>query len=182
MSYDPRSVANLLLELADQDGIKVSNLAIQKLLYFAHTHFLIQTGRPLMQGAFEAWTHGPVHPAIYQAFKAAGREHISTRAVGRDIMTGQPRPLATPTDPEVRSCIRKVLVVYGRLSPKQLRDLSHAPGSPWHAVVKAAETSVTLGMRIPDSVIRERFRYLAPIVGNESRTGDLYEDTPLTGD
>ena len=70
--YDPRAVANLLLDLAGNDKLDVSNLALQKLLYFAHAHFLIRTGHPLVQGGFEAWTYGPVHPAVYQAFKSAG--------------------------------------------------------------------------------------------------------------
>jgi uncharacterized phage-associated protein len=34
--YDPRAVANLMLDEADSSGIKVTNLALQKLLYFAH--------------------------------------------------------------------------------------------------------------------------------------------------
>ena len=81
--YDPRAVANLLLDTADEFGVDVTNLALQKLLYFAHGHFLKQIGQPLVQGAFEAWNNGPVHPAIYHAFKGAGREpSVRVLAVG----------------------------------------------------------------------------------------------------
>jgi uncharacterized phage-associated protein len=59
--YDPRAVANLLLDLADRDDLAITNLVLQKLLYFAHGHFLIRTRCPLVQGGFEAWTYGPVH-------------------------------------------------------------------------------------------------------------------------
>jgi Protein of unknown function (DUF4065) len=38
-------------------------LELQKLLYFAHAIFLIETGDPLVYGCFEAWQYGPVHPA-----------------------------------------------------------------------------------------------------------------------
>lgn len=182
MSHDPRSVANFLLDLAGQQELKITNLALQKLLYFAHAHFLIQTGHPLVQGAFEAWEHGPVHPAVYHAFKAAGRDPIRFRAEGRDVMTGRPRPLAVPTDAGVRHCIYKVLAGYGHLSPRRLVDISHAPRGPWQAVVDAAKTSVALGMRIPDSVTRERFMYLKVVVGAEAPAGGPYEDTPLAGD
>ena len=182
MSYDPRSVANLLLDLAQEEDLKVTNLALQKLLYFAHALFLIQNDRPLVQGAFEAWKHGPVHPAVYRAFKDAGKEPIRFRAVGRDIMTGQHRPLTTPNDPEARRCVCRVLDAYGHLSTRRLVDISHAPRGPWRAVVDAAKTSVALGMRIPDSVTRERFMYLKVVVGDEPRAGDLHEDAPLAGD
>lgn len=180
--YDPRAVANLLLDLAQEDGVVVSNLALQKLLYFAHAHFLIRTGNPLVQGGFEAWTYGPVHPAVYQAFKAEEDRPIAMRAQGRNVMTGESRPLPAPADPEVRWHIRDVLRAYGRLPPGRLVDISHAPKGPWAAVVSQARESVALGMRIPDSVIRERFKYHKVAVGPEARSGNPNEDTPLVGD
>ena len=107
--YDPRAVANLLLDVAAEEGVAVSNLALQKLLYFAHGHFLIQTGHPLVSGAFEAWNNGPVHPAVYHAFKTSGREPILDRAVGRNVMTGETRVLALPDTPDVRRHLRRVI-------------------------------------------------------------------------
>ena len=179
--YDPRAVANLLLDLAHEDGVAISNLALQKLLYFAHAHFLIRTDSPLVQGGFEAWTYGPVHPAVYQAFKTEGDRPITIRAQGRNVMTGEVRPLPLPTDPVVRRHLRDVLHAYGRLPPGRLVDISHAPKGPWAAVVTQARESIALGMRIPDSVIRERFKYHKVSVGSESRCGNPNEDTPFVG-
>ena len=180
--YDPRAVANLLLDLAQEGGLAISNLALQKLLYFAHAHFLIRTDSPLVQGGFEAWTYGPVHPAVYQAFKAEGDRPITIRAQGRNVMTGEPRPLAAPTNPEVRRHIQHVLGAYGHLPPGRLVDISHAPKGPWATIVSQARDSVALGMRIPDSVTRERFKYHKVAVGPETRSGNPNEDTPLIGD
>ncbi len=53
--YDPTAVANLMLDEAGRSGIKVTNLALRKLLYFAHSIFLIEARRPLVSGYFEAW-------------------------------------------------------------------------------------------------------------------------------
>lgn len=180
--YDPRAVANLLLDLAHDDGLIVSNLALQKLLYFAHGHFLIRTGMPLVQGGFEAWTYGPVHPAVYRAFKSEGDCPITMRAQGRNVMTGELRSLPTPTDAVVNCHIRDVLRAYGHLPPGRLVDISHAPLGPWATVVSQARDSVVLGMRIPDSITRERFKYHKIVVGSESRAGNPNEDTPLVGD
>lgn len=44
-----------------------------KLLYFAHSIFLIEGKRALVSGYFEAWQNGPVHPAAYAAFETTGR-------------------------------------------------------------------------------------------------------------
>ncbi len=177
--YDPRAVANLLLDLADQEGLAVTNLMLQKLLYFAHAHFLIRSGEPLVQGGFEAWTYGPVHPAVYQAFKAEGGHALQGRALGRNVMTGETRALPAPVDPLVRRHVDDVLRAYGHLSPGRLVDISHAPRGAWATVVNKAKTGVALGMRIPDSVTLECFKYHKVSVGPESRVGEPNEDTPL---
>jgi uncharacterized phage-associated protein len=183
--YDPRSIANLLLDLAEnEDGgpISISNLALQKLLYFAHGHFLIQHKMPLVSGAFEAWQYGPVHPAVYQAFKSEANRPIKIRAQARNVMTGEARPLPIPNDPEVRRQLRNVLHAYGRLSPGHLVDIAHAPRGPWATVVNKAKTSgVALGLRIPDNVTVECFKHQKVTVGSQSRVGEPDEDSPLFG-
>ena len=75
-----------MLDEADRSGIKVTNLALQKLLYFAHSIFLIEAKRPLVSGYFEAWQYGPVHPAAYSAFKTAGSSPIDFRATGQNVV------------------------------------------------------------------------------------------------
>jgi len=58
--FDPRSIANFMLDEADRVGVGITNLALQKLLYFAHGIFLNETKGPLVSGYFEAWQYGPV--------------------------------------------------------------------------------------------------------------------------
>jgi uncharacterized phage-associated protein len=67
-AYDPRVVANAIIDRAAQEGQPVTHIALQKLLYFAHGLFLLRHRKPLVSGYFEAWTYGPVHPAVYGAF------------------------------------------------------------------------------------------------------------------
>lgn len=183
--YDPRIVANLLLDLADSaDGapIEISNLALQKLLYFAHAHYLVRTGAPLVSGAFEAWTHGPVHPAVYHSFKQEGRRPIRGRAVGRNLMSGEVHSLPSLNDALVRRHLQDVLRGYGGLTAGQLEKLSHAPKGAWATVVNKAKTSVALGLRIPDSVTLSCFKYHKVTVESEDHyAGERYEDAPLVG-
>jgi len=183
--YDPRAVANLLLDLAEQEddgALPITNLALQKLLYFAHGHFLIRTRQPLVTGAFEAWTYGPVHPAVYQAFKGEADRPIKTRAVSRNVISGATSPLRNPDDPEVRRHLREVLRAYGHLSPGRLVDISHAQRGPWWTVVNKAKTSIALGLRISDDVTLECFKFQKVSVGPQTRVGEPREDTPLVGD
>ncbi len=180
--YDPRAVANLLLDLADEEGFAISNLALQKLLYFAHGHFLIRTQRQLVTGGFEAWTYGPVHPAVYQAFKFEADRPITMRANAWNVITGEPRVLLKPDDRQVVRHLQDVLRAYGNLPPGRLVEISHAPRGAWATVVNKAKTSMVLGMRIPDSVTLECFKYHKVSVGLQSQMGEPDEDSPLVGD
>lgn len=183
--YDPRAVANLLLDIADSEygGRRpISNLALQKLLYFSHGHFLIKHSLPLVKGAFEAWTYGPVHPAVYQCFKAEGNQPIKTRAVRYDILTGVSESLEEPSDSRVHDQLREVINSYAHLRPGQLVDITHAPMGPWATIVNRAKTSVALGLRIPDSVTKDHFKYQKVSVGRVSRVGEPDEDTPFVRD
>lgn len=178
--YDPRAIANLMLDSAEAREITITNLALQKLLYFAHGIYLTQTKRALVSGYFEAWQYGPVHPAVYRAFKDAGSDAIKVRAISRDPLTGQQRNLPLPTDENVRDLTDEVVKRYGKLSPGRLVDLSHAKGSPWDAVVNKARTDVAFGMRIPDNVILERFRHHKVSVDTLPRAGEPpSDDTPF---
>ncbi len=178
--YDPRAIANLMLDEADRRGWRISNLALQKLLYFAHGIHLTRTKRPLVSGYFEAWQFGPVHPSVYRAFKPSGSAPILTRAVATDILTGQTRDLQKPTEIEIIDLVSDVMRSYGHLSPGRLVDLSHAKDSPWYEVVHKARTDVAFGMRIPDDIILKRFRHHKVSIGTSPLAGEPpSDDTPF---
>ncbi|WP_430475908.1 type VI toxin-antitoxin system SocA family antitoxin [Thalassospira lucentensis] len=180
-SYDPRSVANLLLDQAETFGVQVTNLALQKLLYFAHGAFLIREKKPLVSGYFEAWTYGPVHPAVYKSFKSAGSSPIEFRAEGKNIVTGGRYALTLPDDNAVNSVISAITKSYGQLSPGMLVDISHAPNSPWDIVKNKSRTDVAFGLRIPDTLISANFRHHKVRVGTEPNVGEPLEDKPIAG-
>lgn len=181
--YDPRSVANLILDSAEQDNENNSlgNLALQKLLYFAHALYLVRhQGKPLMTGYFEAWKYGPVHPAVYYAFKGAGAERINFRAKSINVMTGEQHDIAPIEDRDVKFTIQQILMAYSHLSPGRLVEISHAPKGPWHEVWNKAKTSIALGMRISDDVTISNFKYLKIPIGHKSPHGEICEEQPFT--
>jgi uncharacterized phage-associated protein len=176
---DPRSIANLMLDEGNRIGHRITNLALQKLLYFAHGIFLIEQKRPLVSGYFEAWQFGPVHPTAYQAFKAAGEQPITFRAMRVDVSTGEPVPISLPDDPAIRRHVDRIMQSYGRMTPGRLVDISHAKGAPWDFIVDKARTSLAFGMRISDDLILERFKHHKVSVGNSPLIGEPSEDTPF---
>jgi uncharacterized phage-associated protein len=155
-------------------------LALQKLLYFAHAHHLIEQKKPLVVGYFEAWKYGPVHPAAYTAFKSAGEKPITFRADRVNVLTGKRSPLPDLTEPVTRRLIRKVMSSYGSMTPGRLVDISHAIGAPWHSVVDTARDSMAFGLRISDDLIIERFKFHKVSIGLKPAAGEPGEDTPFT--
>jgi uncharacterized phage-associated protein len=55
--------------LANQANATVSNLKLQKLVYYAQAWHLAIYQMPLFEEDFQAWIHGPVIPELYQRYK-----------------------------------------------------------------------------------------------------------------
>jgi uncharacterized phage-associated protein len=178
--WDSRGVANLLLDIIEQRGRQATHIDLQKLLYFAHGRFLVGSGVPLVSGYFEAWRRGPVHPTVYDAFKEAGARPIAFRAERTNLVTGQRSIVPAPDSPLVREHLDLVAIFYGRFTTGHLIEISHATGAPWDLTVKRTNSLITLGMRIPDDVIKFAFRRHKVAVGSTSPPGDELEDTPYT--
>lgn len=178
--FDARSVANFILDLAERDGASVSNLVLQKLAYFAHGTFLSRTGTPLVAGEFEAWQHGPVHPHIYNAFKSHGAEPIRRRAEIVNPVTLETRPVPEIRDAAIRNVIEDVYRSLRHRSPASLRAVSHAKNGPWSVVVARAEKRESVSLRIPNAIIKERFRFHAVSVNlGEEQAAVPDENSPF---
>ncbi len=73
MSVSSPSAALFLADLLDWSR---SNLELQKILYIAHMLHLGQQNAPLVEGNFQAWYLGPVHPKLYHKFKIFGAKPV----------------------------------------------------------------------------------------------------------
>jgi uncharacterized phage-associated protein len=96
----------------------ISNLKLQKLLYYVQGWSLAIHEKPAFPEPIEAWVHGPVVPAIFHQYRHFRWNPISI-------------PTEVLTLPKVEvSHIDAVLKVYGGLNAVQLEDLSHEE-TPW---------------------------------------------------
>ncbi|MDJ1185903.1 Panacea domain-containing protein [Roseofilum casamattae] len=69
-------IADYFIGLANETGSFVSNLKLQKLVYYAQAWYLALYDEPLFAEDFEAWIHGPVIPSLYQEYKSFGWKPI----------------------------------------------------------------------------------------------------------
>src|SRR5260221_3271487 len=83
-------VADYFIRLANETGSFISNLKLQKLVYYAQAWHLGIKGAPLFQEDFQAWVHGPVIPELYQKYKSFAWQPIVT-----DVTASLPTDVAT---------------------------------------------------------------------------------------
>lgn len=177
-SLDPRSVANAVLSVADEYGFVVTQLSLQKILYFIHGRHLTEYDEPLISGVFEAWKYGPVHPLIYSCFKSFGSDPINSPAEIKDLMSGERSIVREPEDSKTRLFIREAAVRYLRMSPGQLVDLSHAPKSPWDKVTILDDGGRRYGARISNDDIKNLFKFHKISIGSAAKIGEPSEESP----
>lgn len=69
-------VAQYIINETLNKGYPVSNLKLQKMLYFVQGVMLVNYGRPAFEDRIEAWQYGPVVPEVYFAYSSYGATPI----------------------------------------------------------------------------------------------------------
>lgn len=153
--YEARKVSNYLLARYDAQRFDLTNLRLNKLLFFIHACSLITRKEGLIRNHFEAWQYGPVIRPIFKAFKKHGDRWIPEPAQFLDYASGAFEPVPfddiTPTDAQA---VDEVFNEYSRFSTGQLVALSHEPGGPWDLVYRAHLRDSSTSPRIPNELIR----------------------------
>ena len=121
-SYSAMTIAKWFVDWANADDAELSNLKLQKLLYYAQGHYLADNGAPLFEDRIQAWSHGPVVPTVYHRFKSFGSDSISLPE--NDSFEW------TDVDPYTTEFLSKVWNTYGGIAAWKLRNMTHAE-PPW---------------------------------------------------
>lgn len=119
MVYDVQDIANKLLAMAD-DGTEelMTNMKLQKLLYYQQGYHLAYFDTPLFEDEIEAWKYGPVVPSVYEHYRAYGSQGI------------QPERKPVKLEREEEALFNEVYRNYGIYSAYGLMTLSHSE-KPW---------------------------------------------------
>ena len=124
-----REVADYFLWKLDEEvGDNLSNLKLQKLLYYAQGFHLAVMRRELFDSPIAAWKYGPVVESVYHDFKQY-RAGAIPKPDGFD-----PESIATDT----REILDEVFEVYGQFSALRLMEMTHEE-PPWRDTPICAE-------------------------------------------
>ena len=122
MAYKALDIAKKLICLAQNDepngGELLTNLKLQKLLYYQQGFHLAFFGTPLFEEPVESWMYGPVVPSVYDEYSKYGSASlpVTTQAI-------------TLTDDEEK-LFNEVFDAYREFSAIGLMNKTHSE-RPW---------------------------------------------------
>ena len=125
-----KSVAAYLIRkagtMSDGDGNDLTNLKLQKLLYYAQVEHFKKFGKPLFKEKIEAWQYGPVVPDVYEELRHCGAYVITEL----DTDTSA----ANKIKPEEAEFLDKFWEKYSDFSAWKLVKETHKPNSAWFII------------------------------------------------
>ncbi|MBO6789504.1 MAG: DUF4065 domain-containing protein [Dinoroseobacter sp.] len=155
--YDPRVIANHVLEEAWNRDIDLTQVDIQKIVYFLNGHHLVEHGTPMVEGEFEAWEYGPVQRILLDSFRRFEDGPITEFAVAFDPIRRKRKTLPSISSNSVSETIDRFLDDYLEMGAFDMVDITHDENTPWSVTMQEAKHSANIGMRISSELIRERF-------------------------
>ena len=114
-------VAEYILGLSRPDvGDTISNLKLQKLLYYCQGLHLAMYGESLFSEKIYAWNYGPVVPEVYSKYKNFGAKGIDT-----------PDEVDTSVfNKDQAELMNDVFTLFGQFSALKLMEMTHEE-TPW---------------------------------------------------
>jgi len=116
----PIYVANNMIRRSNEQGVNLTNLKLQKLMYILYAKYFVLAGSALFANRFEAWQYGPVLSDIYEVFKSEGANPIREYrpdANGRILVVSE-------TD-VFGECFNFIWLNYAHKSASYLVDMTH---------------------------------------------------------
>jgi uncharacterized phage-associated protein len=114
--YSAFDIANYFLWKAQEDDQELlSNMKLQKLVYYAQGLHLSLNGTPLFKERIEAWTYGPVVVSLYHDYKIHGQRGIPP--------LGDFNPLTI--DEDTREFLDEIFETLGQFSAVRLMEITH---------------------------------------------------------
>ena len=140
-----QDIADYFIWLANYTGSFISNLKLQKLVYYAQAWYLAIHDQPLFDEDFEAWIHGPVIPELYNEY---------CEFKWKPILKEVEEPFFTE---EIKQFLDEVTDVYFGLDAYELEQMTHTE-APWIEARGYLPTDASCNEIISKESMREYFK------------------------
>lgn len=132
-----KSVASYFISRSSElnESNDLTNLKLQKLLFYAQAERYNGKGVALFNEPIEAWDYGPVVNAVYHWLKGCGAYPISAFDIDTDTSA-----IDSPQEQELSN----IWDSYSKYSAGFLVEKTHEPGSPWDVAFKRPNKVIKL--------------------------------------
>lgn len=121
--YKAIDIAFHLLNIAQRNGDCITNLKLQKLLYYAQAWFMVNNnGELLFDDPIEAWKYGPVIRSVYGKFKKNNSYPIALTEKQIKKLINLPQ--------QVNTFLEEFAVTFYKFSASELVSMTHNE-KPW---------------------------------------------------
>jgi uncharacterized phage-associated protein len=119
-------VAYYFLQRAASENEPITNLKLQKLVYYAAVWYFTLNDTRFFNDRIEAWIHGPAIPRVYGHFKEFGFNPIVVEGI---------ETLKLPFDDGEKEFLENIWGIYGKYDAAYLEALTHSE-LPWQEARK----------------------------------------------
>lgn len=127
-----KRVAQSFIALAQNQGHKLTNLRLQRLVIIAHGVHLAYFDAPLFCEKLMAWDFGPVEPLLYNTLQPIGNGVVSESFLGSDVDL-------LKTHHSCSQAIRATWEAYRSMSDVDIGRCVNANGGPWDIIWRLHE-------------------------------------------
>ena len=119
-------------EFEEEPYERITNLKLQKLLYYAQGLYLAIYNEPLFSENIEAWPHGPVVRDVYNIYSSFKGNPIKINITKQDenVIT------KIEEDNKANSIVNLTYNNFAIYTAWQLRNMTHEDNSPWDLTQK----------------------------------------------
>jgi uncharacterized phage-associated protein len=149
--YQAKDISYAFVRRGIEEGKPITQMKLQKLVYFAHGLHLADTEKELVKENFQAWKFGPVIPELYDVYKPYGSKPID------DLFwlefTGK-KPEIIQFSPKALEAINATWDTFKDADTIGLSNWTHKADSPWSKVYKEGVNNIV----IPNESIKNYFK------------------------
>ena len=131
--YKAKDIARYVVFYCHKYRYPISNLKLQKILYFIQAYFLVEANKPCFSDIIEAWDYCPIVPNVYKEYRIFGSLNIPC--------TDDERKFRYIKDDDY-DLLNRILAVVSKNTESQLTYITRNQ-SPWIDARKSVTNRIT---------------------------------------
>ena len=150
---DYKTLANYIIMKCNKDNKEISNLKLQKMVFYCQAYHIAKYREQLIDNKFEAWKHGAVLPALYNDYSYLGynnkqkyekKEYDNIRSDLGEYLTG---------------FLDKIINEFSDMTASEIRELNHSE-EPWKEARRGYEPDDSCNEIIKEDTIYKYYSQL----------------------